>query len=190
MPRNATQCHATLATPSTQRNTLTALRRLWKTRSQRATRSHRDTTEPETSHRDRGKAQGRDRVPSRRRSSRSRSLRGRSPPRRFRRENPTSESRPLSACQICLGRHQHRIQECQAITLWDGQNKARCTRDTNGKIIDNQGRELCTDWNQARGCRDSSLRHIHECSGCGNKSHGAQECHLAEAPKTSHSSRR
>ena len=125
-------------------------------------------------HRDRGRMQQRDCSSGRPRLSRSRSLRNKSPNAQFR-KNREYEVYPLSACQICLSRKKHAIRKCQASTLWDGQHKTRCSRTPDRKIIDSSGHTLCSNWNQTIGCNDKSSRHIHECSGCGESSHGAQE---------------
>lgn len=135
------------------------------------------------SDRDRGRDAGSSRAAGRQRSSRSRSPRRRTTDRRFRRRSTENET-ALSACPVCLSRQRHRIQECKATSLWDGKHKARCVRADKGKITDLDGRVLCIRWNQTVGCRDTSPRHIHECSGCGKTSHGAQECSLAEKINT------
>ena len=87
---------------------------------------------------------------------------------------------PFSACPICLSRRKHRLRECNSKTLWDGKRKARCHRDKEGRIINKDGQSLCNNWNHTVRCKDETARHIHECSGCGSRSHGAQECSLAE----------
>lgn len=88
-------------------------------------------------------------------------------------------SKPLSACLICLGRHKHQVGSCNARTLWDGKTEARCRREGNSKqILNPTGKVLCGDWQRESGCVGSN--HNHECSGCGQLSHGAQKCHLAD----------
>lgn len=129
--------------------------------------------------RERGRGTRRERFPDRRRSSRSASPDAKSATHRFRRSS-TSRKTPLSACPICLGRMPHKIRQCKASLLWDGVRKARCTRSDDGRIVDKAGRTLCNNWNQIVGCGDKSTRHVHECSGCGNSSHGAQNCNFAE----------
>lgn len=133
-----------------------------------------------TGDRDRGRGRRRERVPGRIRSSRSRSPKNKSPSGRFRRNGAGHETFVLSACPVCLSRRKHNIRACQLPTLWDGKHKARCTRSDNGRVLDEDGRALCYNWNQSAGCEDKSARHIHECSGCGESSHGAQECGLAQ----------
>ena len=149
--------------------------------------SQRDTMEIQFGHRDRGRMRRHDRGPGRPRSSRSRSPKAKSQNQQFRRNSTDRETSILSACPICLSRKKHRLQECQATSLRDGQNKARCTRANNGRIIDSNGRVLCSNWNQTIRCKDRSSHHIHECSGCGESSHGAQQCGLAEKTRTTDS---
>jgi len=141
--------------------------------------SQRGAIEEQVGRRDRGRVGRRDRGTGRERSSRSRSPRPKSPNRRFRRDGKETETIALSACPICLSRKKHPIRNCQEQLLWDGQTKARCHR-ADGKIVDQKGRTLCSNWNQSIGCKEKLSRHIHECSGCGESSHGAQECGLAE----------
>ncbi|KAF9780756.1 hypothetical protein BJ322DRAFT_982733, partial [Thelephora terrestris] len=66
-------------------------------------------------------------------------------------------------CHICLGRHPHPAAKCQATELWSG-GKARCSRASNGRIINGRGSVLCTDWQRPTGCTDPSGKHLHECS--------------------------
>ena len=150
--------------------------------------SRRDSSE--VGLRDRGRTRRRDRGTGRLRSSRSRSPRNKSPNPQFRRNSPESETNPLTACPICLSRKRHPIRKCRASNLWDGQHKARCSRAEDGRIVDGNGRTLCSNWNQTIGCSDKSTRHIHKCSGCGDSSHGAQECSLTEKAQTTDPARR
>jgi len=142
--------------------------------------TQRETIEVQGGHRDRGRMRRRERDMGRTRSSRSRSPKDRSPNPRFRRNDSEHSTHPLSACPICLSRKAHQIRKCQETTLWDGRNKARCSRTEDGRIVDGRGRTLCSNWNQKIGCKDKSTRHLHKCSGCGDTSHGAQQCSLAE----------
>ena len=151
--------------------------------------SHRDAFESQGGYRDRGRAGRRDRGPGRQRSSRSRSPVDKSSKQQFRRNSQTTATH-LSACPVCLSHKKHPIRQCQATTLWDGQQKTRCRRTEDGRIVDNTDRTLCSNWNQSIGCDDQSGRHIHECSGCGKMSHGAQNCSLAEKTSPANSSRR
>lgn len=141
--------------------------------------SHKCDRAATGSERDRGRDVGSSQGQGRQRSSRSRSPKRRTPNRRFRRRSTDGET-ALPACPVCLSRQRHRVQDCKATTLWDGKRQVRCSRSGEGKIVDPEGRTLCTRWNQSVGCKDKSTRHIHECSGCGKSSHGAQECSLAE----------
>ena len=152
--------------------------------------SRREMSESQASHRDRGRAGKHNRSSGRQRSSRSRSPKTRSPNHRFRRNSPDQEARGLSACPVCLSRKKHPIRKCKAANLWDGQHKSRCARTDDGQIVDINGRTLCNNWNQTIGCKDKSSRHIHECSGCGESSHGAQDCSFAEKEASPNPSRR
>jgi len=134
--------------------------------------------------RENGRGRRRDRGQGRVRSSRSKSPRDKSPPNRFRRTSTGPETRPLSACPICLSRKPHPIRSCQSPKLWDGKRNSHCSRNAKGQVIDGAGRFLCLNWNQVIGCKDGTARHVHECSGCGNASHGAQDCPLAEKAST------
>ena len=86
----------------------------------------------------------------------------------------------LSACPICLGRHRHHTASCQATETWNGR-KTICSRGTGGRIINGQGRAICSDWQRPKPCSDTSGKHIHECSGCGSSEHGADACPSAQA---------
>ena len=144
---------------------------------------------PYLGERDRGRRGRRDRPPGRTRSSRSRSPADKPSLHPFRRPDSEPETPSLSACLVCLSRKPHKIRSCQATLLWDGKHKSRCTRTIDGRVVDATGRPLCYNWNQTMGCKDKSARHLHECSGCGDASHGAQDCNLAEKaspPDTSH----
>lgn len=134
--------------------------------------------------RDRGRTRGREKEFYRPRSSRSRSPR-RKPSTKFRRNSPSNEA-PLPACPICLSRQRHPIKNCRLPRTWDGKHKTSCYRSNDHRIIDGTGRSLCINWNQVVGCKDKSSKHIHECSGCGDSSHGAQECRLAEKAHAHH----
>ena len=129
----------------------------------------------------------------RNRSSRSRSLNRRtSAPRRRSRSpeprKPSFRATPsnsyrhdkLPACPICLGRHRHHTASCQASETWNGA-KPICTRSASGRILNKQGTVICSDWQRPNRCTDKSGKHIHECSGCSSKEHGADSCPSAQA---------
>ncbi|KAF9791939.1 hypothetical protein BJ322DRAFT_1026297 [Thelephora terrestris] len=141
-------------------------------------------------HRDRGRSAQRDRGRGRQRSSRSKSPRDRIPKQKFRRDSPETEAvSTRSVCPVCLGRGSHSIRQCQATHLWNDSEETRCSRTEEGRIIDKAGRILCTNWNQTVGCTQRFSRHIHECSGCGKSSHGAQRCPRAEKAPSAHAAR-
>jgi hypothetical protein len=130
--------------------------------------------------------------PSRRRSPSPRHRRSASPDRGPRRPRQTFEpnrqpgfqsgtgGNVLPACTICLGRHSHRVIECDSTTTWDGQHQsiAKCVH---GELLLRQDNQpLCADWQHKRSCssRQHDKRHIF--SGCGQASHGAQTCPRAQ----------
>ncbi|EPS98848.1 hypothetical protein FOMPIDRAFT_1091889, partial [Fomitopsis schrenkii] len=83
-------------------------------------------------------------------------------------------------CAICLGRHQHRVFNCDATKTWDQAFDTIATRvDKNLVLIDN-GRTLCCDWQRLDGCNSRLHDSCHLCSGCGQSTHGAQNCPRAE----------
>lgn len=81
-------------------------------------------------------------------------------------------------CTVCLGRHQHDIVSCNRVMLWDNVTRARCKRNSHGRLVNQADQEVCIDFQCGRGCKQSG--HIHECSGCGETSHGALQCSLAQ----------
>jgi hypothetical protein len=90
-----------------------------------------------------------------------------------------------SACALCLGRDACDILKCQSGTFWDG-SKARCRKNDQGRLVSPTGNILCFNWNTRRGCVAQGHDDRHECSGCGNKDHGAQECPRAQKKPASH----
>ena len=87
------------------------------------------------------------------------------------------ENPDLAPCAICLSRGRHNVRACKATKRWDG-IPTQYSRNSDLWIVDNQGNVICSDWQRPKGC--SSTRHRHECSGCGNRTHGAHECPLAQ----------
>lgn len=85
-----------------------------------------------------------------------------------------------SACALCLGRFRHLIHKCASEFLWDKRTKTRCRRNAEGHLVNPEGLELCYDWQRPKGCSSTARSHVHECSGCGAKDHGAQECPQSE----------
>ncbi|KAG6904885.1 hypothetical protein DXG01_006458, partial [Tephrocybe rancida] len=80
-----------------------------------------------------------------------------------------------SACVVCLGRNHHNISKCNSKLLHDG-TQARCRQNERGRLVNPKGLILCSDWQRPQGCNSTSSIHIHKCSGCGRKNHGAQAC--------------
>lgn len=151
--------------------------------------SRRDSHDHLSRNRDRGRTKRRDRGLGRPRSSRSRSPRDKSPNNSFRKNHTEQDTHILSACPVCLSRKKHPIRQCQSPTLWNGK-KTKVTRAEDGGITDSKGRRLCLNWNLTPGCKDKLGGHIHECSGCGDPTHGAQNCSYAEKSNSSYSPRR
>ncbi|XP_006461560.1 hypothetical protein AGABI2DRAFT_205353 [Agaricus bisporus var. bisporus H97] len=96
--------------------------------------------------------------------------------------SPRSKPTPLSVCPTCLGRNPHAVAHCKATRRWDGLDSNRCTRTDKGHLKDPDGTILCTDWQKPRSCSDTSAGHApkHQCSGCGDRDHGAQGCPRAQ----------
>lgn len=133
-------------------------------------------------------------LPRRRRRSPSPQRLRKSPPRHF--PCPHSKSQPfdrdfsrtprsssaLPVCPLCLGRSPHRFRACHATSLWNNRFPTYCRRNLQGHYINPEKRRLCLNWQHSRGCSDSPPAHrgIHECSGCGDPSHGAYNCPRAE----------
>ncbi|KAH9932402.1 hypothetical protein B0H21DRAFT_760592 [Amylocystis lapponica] len=86
----------------------------------------------------------------------------------------------LSACAVCLGRHQHKVRDCNEGRTWD-QAFATAACRVAGVLQLKDGRALCFDWQQARGCTGTKHDAKHLCSGCSQSSHGAQQCPRAES---------
>ncbi|KAF8130807.1 hypothetical protein EV363DRAFT_1262570 [Boletus edulis] len=120
--------------------------------------------------------------PVRRRSrSRERSPR-RSHSHDNKRRRPFRNNKAAPVCPKCLGRHEDRPDRpvCNASSLWDNSGATYCTRDQQGRLLNKSGRVLCWDFQRPRGC--SSQGHNHECSGCGDTNHGAQDCPRRQQP--------
>ncbi|KAL4077202.1 hypothetical protein V8B97DRAFT_1940266 [Scleroderma yunnanense] len=76
----------------------------------------------------------------------------------------------------CLGRHKDcpDCPLCNDSFLWDKSEPTQYTRDQHRQLLNKNGQVLCLDFQQPCGC--SSKGHNHECSGCSNPNHGAQDC--------------
>jgi hypothetical protein len=142
---------------------------------------------------------GRHHNPSRSRSPTRRTsyappLRRPSPPPYYQQQSPSKNaaflsgtaSQGLPVCALCLATDPHDTRKCRVEILWDG-SKARCRKNEEGRLVSPTGTTLCSDWNNRRGCTNSSHEQRHECSGCGNKDHGAQRCPRAQKKPSSHS---
>ena len=104
-----------------------------------------------------------------------------SPTHRRRRLN--SDPSIKSVCPVCLGRHPHRIHECNDPKLWNGE-PAYARRKSDGHLINSNGATLCSDWQKPNGCSIPHKSAKHDCSGCGDPKHGAQRCHRAQAHRS------
>jgi len=94
--------------------------------------------------------------------------------------------RVYSACAVCLGRHPHRIVECEAKMLWDSSHPSLAIR-SNKILAMRDGRPICGDWQRVSSCPSSRHDNRHICSGCASSSHGAQNCSRAQKIPGSHS---
>ncbi|THH00664.1 hypothetical protein EW026_g1889 [Hermanssonia centrifuga] len=95
--------------------------------------------------------------------------------------NPIAPDLLANCWQTVLDKHGEKaLASCAAATFWSGQGKTRCRRNVRKRIINPDGLELCTDWQREVGCSQKGQRHNHECSGCGDSTHGAAECSLAQ----------
>lgn len=84
----------------------------------------------------------------------------------------------VALCTVCLAYHKG-FRRCTKETLWSGR-PAHSTRASDGHLITKAGRNLCTDFQRTGTCSYRGSKHVHECSGCGDKSHGALQCPLAQ----------
>ena len=91
---------------------------------------------------------------------------------------PQAALSALTLCAVCLAEHSD-VQKCSSATMWDGQ-QARCHQNKAGRLVDPQGRVLCLDWQRFGKCNSTSKHHVHECSGCGDHVHRAQDCPLRQ----------
>ena len=89
---------------------------------------------------------------------------------------PFRANKPPPVCPKCLGRHNDRLDHlpCNSSSLWDNSSPSHCSCNQQGCLLNMSGRALCWDFQCPRGC--SGQGHNHECSGCGDPTHGAQEC--------------
>ena len=96
------------------------------------------------------------------------------------RRRPFRNTKSLPTCPKCLGTHDARPDRppCNALSLWDNSAPTHCTCDHQGRLLNKSGRILCWDFQRPHGC--SGQGHNHECSGCGDANHGAQECPLRQ----------
>lgn len=98
---------------------------------------------------------------------------------------PSGTAQGPPVCALCLATDSHDTRKCRSETIWDG-SKARCKKSEEGRLITPAGTTLCSDWNSRRGCSSTSHEQRHECSGCGNKDHGAQGCPRAQKKSGAH----
>ncbi|KAI0796431.1 hypothetical protein BC629DRAFT_1286261 [Irpex lacteus] len=78
-----------------------------------------------------------------------------------------------------MGSHKG-FRKCSRDTLWNG-TPAHARRGRDGKLSTRNGRPLCTDFQRNGTCSFRGAKHVHECSGCGDKAHGACDCPLVKA---------
>ncbi|KAG2061226.1 hypothetical protein BDR06DRAFT_838303, partial [Suillus hirtellus] len=70
----------------------------------------------------------------------------------------------LFACALCLSRFAHNIHKCKSEFLWDGKTPTSCRRNTEGRLVNAHGLQLCYDWQCPNGCSNTSKEHNHQCS--------------------------
>lgn len=92
--------------------------------------------------------------------------------------------RTFPPCPVCLSREQHQVFSCALAYMWDKSTPTYSVRDKNGRLCNPDGKHLCTDWQKSNGCSKGNHGFIHECSGCGDKGHGAQNCPRAQKAKS------
>lgn len=120
-----------------------------------------------------------DRVDHKRRRSPSPPGRSEAPSRkRIFLQYTNANGEPNLVCILCLSPLPHNKAKCNRATMGCG-SPTRCRRDANNRIVNPDGKAICLEFNR-RGCKSPNSKHLHECSGCGSKDHGAQECHLVE----------
>ncbi|KAF9030791.1 hypothetical protein BDZ89DRAFT_886117, partial [Hymenopellis radicata] len=71
------------------------------------------------------------------------------------------------------------VSSCRATTLWNG-GPTRIRRRSTGSIETKSGGRVCLNWQILRGCPSTLHPERHECSGCGDKGHGAFKCPRAQ----------
>ncbi|KAG2141363.1 hypothetical protein DEU56DRAFT_715388, partial [Suillus clintonianus] len=58
-------------------------------------------------------------------------------------------------CAVCLGRNPHKIIECKSLKTWDNTFNTLTTRLS--KVLTmRDGRPICSDWQRASGCIDTT----------------------------------
>lgn len=90
----------------------------------------------------------------------------------------TDQATAGPVCVVCLGRYPHVLATCARSKLWDGKRNTYSRRDAKNRIINKSGFALCFNFQRPGSC--ASTDHVHECSGCGDPNHGAQQCPLAQ----------
>ncbi|KAI0704688.1 hypothetical protein C8Q76DRAFT_631050, partial [Earliella scabrosa] len=90
-----------------------------------------------------------------------------------------ANSSSQAICAICLGLHAiSEVARCRATSTWDGR-PTRCSRDGN-RIQTHSGSIVCTEWQRENSCMSTKHSDRHECSGCGQRDHGASRCPRAQ----------
>ncbi|KAH6901619.1 hypothetical protein BKA70DRAFT_1113702 [Coprinopsis sp. MPI-PUGE-AT-0042] len=85
----------------------------------------------------------------------------------------------VTACALCLGRHDHKYADCTGGRLYNGQ-KGYAIRGKDRRLTKPNSESLCFTFQLPSGCQTTSHPERHCCSGCGSKDHGAQTCPIAE----------
>lgn len=102
--------------------------------------------------------------------------------------------RTRAVCAVCLGRHRHETKYCRAAYFVSANGapsntRTRCHRDSKGRLFNDRGQPVCYNWQRPQRCEASGPDHayLHECSACGDSTHGAAQCSLSANAVTKHS---
>jgi hypothetical protein len=79
-----------------------------------------------------------------------------------------------------LGPPQHPIRECNSARTWDNKHSTVSKRVKGDLLLQQDDIRLCVDWQRRKGCESRLHDQKHLCSGCTQRSHGAQTCSRAQ----------
>jgi hypothetical protein len=87
-----------------------------------------------------------------------------------------TNGRAYPVCAVCLGRHSHNVFSCDALKTWDGAHSTITKRIKGTLYLRSNSAPMCIEWQRSRGCDSAKHDEKHLCSGCSQRSHGAQTC--------------